>query len=137
MCTIPLPMMYVHVPLETLWPIVPMDNMVHEDPLQNINPPTRYTNVTQDSTVDRVLVLEILAWRGIEPSTTTRVGTLFQFNQQQPPHLIRLFHPITQCVFAFPIHGQQLLATFSQLISALLFNIFQYWHSGEVKIVSF
>ena len=107
--------MYVHVPLKTLQPIVPMDNTAHQGPLQNINPPTHCTNVTQDPTMDGVLVLEILAWRGIEPSTTTRVGTLLQFNQQPPSPLDMPLPPHhTMCVcfpYLSPAAARNILST--------------------------
>ena len=40
LCAVPLPMSHIHIPFEPIWPIVPMNNVMHEGPLQNVYAPT-------------------------------------------------------------------------------------------------
>ena len=69
----PFSMPDVHISLESHWPVVPVDDMVHKGPLRNINTPACPTNISQYSAMDRVLMMKILSEGRIKSCPTTRV----------------------------------------------------------------
>ena len=88
----------IQISFEPYWPIVPMNNVMHKGPLRNVYTPTCPTDVSQNTTIEGVLVLKVLSGGGIKPCTTTRVGTFLiqlialQLYMPPPPHHTMYVH---------------------------------------------
>ena len=126
-------MSYIHIPFKTLWLIVPMNKVMHKGPLQNICPYMSH-KCNPEPHNGQSSGVKGFDWERHRTVHHNQGGDIFD---QQPSHSVCDLHPVTQCVFTFPIGRQQLPTTFSQLICTFLFYIFQYWHSGEINKISF
>ena len=131
----PFPMPNIHISFKPHWPIVPMNNMLHKGPLRNIYTPTCPTDISQKTTMDRVLVLKVLSGGRHKTVHHNQGGGIsliqliaLQLYMLPPPHHTTYVHT----------HGELLTTAHStpQLICAFL-QVFLYWHSGKIGKISF